>query len=446
MNKTPLLVALASFGGAIMGVAFTLSFSAWAENTELDTGTRAIPYNGILEFNGQSFGGQADISFTLTDDNGCTFVENHEDVQVFAGRFSVNLGTVDSVANPIAPCLFDAQAVYLQMSVRDGGSAEPHIALSGRQRINPVPFAYWSAEGSDFKVDGQLTTESAIVTGHLSTNSASITNDLQTGNLTVAGNMSATGNISATDRLVPSVGQGTKGIAWPENAFGGSLDGAWIQYYRDGAGENTALQIGNANDVDDNITFHQAGQVRMNIENGNVSITNDFGVGGNTNLNGTLGSRNITINGLSGQTASLDIRGANTSQANLNASARLNFSLPGHTGYEIAAGAPEGEFDLLFFQRRGGNGPNPIMRLTENGTLLPATGITTTNVVATTLMRMPTGNTPPHACNNNTIGAMYVDTEGQSWGHAVCICVQQDDVAPYWTRADNFSDRNGCGY
>ncbi len=189
LMKQVFTTAVIAFGGSVMGVVFVLSLSAWAENTELDAGPRMIPYNGYLEFDGEAFGGQADISFTLTDDAGCSFVENHEDVQVFAGRFTVNLGTVDNAGNPIAPCLFDADAVYLQMSVRDGGSAEPHIALSGRQRINPVPFAYWAAEGSDFKIDG-----SATVSGHLSAASADVTGHLD----------ATTANLGASDVRPPS--------------------------------------------------------------------------------------------------------------------------------------------------------------------------------------------------------------------------------------------------
>ncbi len=148
-----------------------LGFQAWGEDTELDTGPRIIPYNGLLEFDGQSFAGLADISFTLTDDGSCTFVENHEEVQVFAGRFSVNIG---QPTGDLPACLFDANAVFLRMAVRQASEETPHVELSGRQRINPVPFAYWASEGSDFKVDGTLLADSAAITGNLSASTADI--------------------------------------------------------------------------------------------------------------------------------------------------------------------------------------------------------------------------------------------------------------------------------
>lgn len=453
-NNRSILVGMA---GINIGFLLALGLSVMAENTELDSGPRAIPYNGILEFNGQTFTGQADIQFTLTDDNGCELVEDHDNVPIYAGRFAVNLG---SVAGDIDPCVFDANAIYLQMAVRGGDSSDPHVALAGRQRITPVPFSYWAAEGSNFRIDGNLQADTATVQGHLNAQSATVTNNLTAGSLRTDGT------------LTPSAGNVNRGITWGNDPFGGTGDTAWIQYIQDGAGEDAALQIGVANDANDDLEFVQQGATQMRIENGNVTVTNNLSassanvtaalssgslstgaitatgatIQGSAHINGALGTGNIVVNGGVGQTASIGIVGRNTSQANLNASARLSLGLPGHTGFEIAAGDPAGEFDLLFFERRG-NDNNPLMmRISEGGTLYPSQGISAPNVVATSYMRMPTGATPPHGCDGNHIGAMYVDTGGNPWGHAVCICVQQDDTQAYWTRADNFSDRNGCGY
>lgn len=156
MDRNTWAWAFASFGGAVMGVIFTIGVTSWAEDSELDTGDRALPYNGVLEFNGTAFTGPADVRFRLTDDDQCDYTEDHEDVQVFAGQFSVSIGTVDVQNNPLPNCIFDADRVFLEMSVRGGAEETDHVRLAGRQRINPVPFAYWAAEGSDFKIDGDI--------------------------------------------------------------------------------------------------------------------------------------------------------------------------------------------------------------------------------------------------------------------------------------------------
>ena len=72
--------------------------------------------------------------------------------------------------------------------------------------------------------------------------------------------------------IMPEYGTGAAaGIRWQDNAFGGGLDEAYIQYVSE-VGENTTLRITNNNDWDDDISFHQMGADRMVIYNGNVGI------------------------------------------------------------------------------------------------------------------------------------------------------------------------------
>ena len=59
-----------------------------------------------------------------------------------------------------------------------------------------------------------------------------------------------------------SAGGGDNGIVWANDAFGGGGDDAWIRYFSEG-GENSKLQIGTANDADDDIEFYSAGYVRV---------------------------------------------------------------------------------------------------------------------------------------------------------------------------------------
>ena len=157
--------------GVLIGLSLAIGFTSMAENTELDSGPRAIPYNGILEFNGQALNGQADLQFTLTDVPGgeganCLFEEEHDNITAYAGRFSVNIG---SVTGDLPDCVFDSDAMYIEVAVRDATANEDeddtnddYVTLTGSQRIHPVPFSYWAAEGSDFKVDGDLKITGAI--------------------------------------------------------------------------------------------------------------------------------------------------------------------------------------------------------------------------------------------------------------------------------------------
>ncbi len=168
----------AAAGGLSLGLILALAFGVFAEDSELDADPRVIPYNGVLEFDGQPFTGQADFRFELTDDENCDVAEDHEQVDVFGGRFAVNLGTV---LGDVPECVFDADRVFLSIAVRPAESVDPHTTLSGRQRINPVPFAYWAAEGSDFRVDGD-----ANILG-----SANIS-----GSANIGGNIALIGNIA----------------------------------------------------------------------------------------------------------------------------------------------------------------------------------------------------------------------------------------------------------
>lgn len=70
----------------------------------------------------------------------------------------------------------------------------------------------------------------------------------------------------------PAFGGGkTAGILWPDNAAGGSGDYAWIDYTQNVAGqEDTSLNIGIANDGNDDIRFYQQGDIRLQIQDAKV--------------------------------------------------------------------------------------------------------------------------------------------------------------------------------
>ncbi|MEO1270775.1 MAG: hypothetical protein AAFX99_22035, partial [Myxococcota bacterium] len=90
-------------------------------------------------------------------------VEAHDNISVYSGRFGVNIGS--ETGSGIHDCIFDSQQVFVSIGVRNAEEEEEaeYASLAGRQRIRPVPFSYWSAEGSDFKVDGDLGVEGQIL-------------------------------------------------------------------------------------------------------------------------------------------------------------------------------------------------------------------------------------------------------------------------------------------
>lgn len=88
------------------------------------------------------------------------------------------------------------------------------------------------------------------------------------------------GSLTVTSgEIVPAAGT-TGGISFPADPWGGSGDDAWIRYYQDGAGEDTALQIGVSNDADDDIEFVQGGAVQAGIESSYLYTTNNLQVRG----------------------------------------------------------------------------------------------------------------------------------------------------------------------
>src|SRR5690606_5446874 len=68
-------------------------------------------------------------------------------------------------------------------------------------------------------------------------------------------------------------------IAWPTNPFGGGGDEAWMSYVPNFADGRT-LQIGIANDANDDIRLTQGGQVAMQIQSGAMTVHTDLVVEG----------------------------------------------------------------------------------------------------------------------------------------------------------------------
>ena len=303
-RQTPtwLIVALSSLCSCLLMGSMMLGIMAWADGTELDSGPRTIPYNGVLEFNGESFTGPADIQFTLTDDGNCTFTEDHEEVRVFSGRFSVNIG---QPTGDLPACLFNADAVYLEMSVRSADDDNPHVALAGRQRINPVPFAYWASEGSDFKIDGDIRVAAdALVSGNARVGTTDVRPPSGQPRLELANNVDTDGINNFNDFQLMMWNSGS-----PTTSFGQGIQGATMffnvptgdkyMFYRGGTTELFELKgsLSTLNSPLD-VTGALSSTGALSADSG--SITNALSAGslsvsGNATTSGTLSANAATI-------------------------------------------------------------------------------------------------------------------------------------------------------
>jgi transposase-like protein len=118
-------------------------------------------------------------------------------------------------------------------------------------------------------------------------------------------------------------GDGVFGLRFFDNPGGGSGDTAWVKYMRDGTGEDLSLQIGVANDANDDISFVQGGQTRLKIENSQVQVLSSslttsgaatiggaLTTTGNATIGGTLTTNgNATINGTHNVVGNMRVRG-----------------------------------------------------------------------------------------------------------------------------------------
>jgi hypothetical protein len=105
-------------------------------------------------------------------------------------------------------------------------------------------------------------------------------------------------------------GDGFFGLRFFDNPAGGSGDTAWVRYRRDGSGEDLSLEIGVANDSNDDITFIQGGQTRLKIESDQVQVHNaTLTTSGAATIGGALTTNgSATVNGVHNVNGNLRVR------------------------------------------------------------------------------------------------------------------------------------------
>lgn len=101
-----------------------------------------FPYQGRLEQQGVAQSGPFQFTFTLYESSSggtALWQSGVLDLVVHAGAFSAELG-------PVPETIFRKPALYLAVAVKGPGDSD-FVALGGRQRILPIPFAVQAALG-----------------------------------------------------------------------------------------------------------------------------------------------------------------------------------------------------------------------------------------------------------------------------------------------------------
>lgn len=194
---------------AMLSTAFVagVSVSVLADgNPATDGVPRVIPYQGVLELDGQPFNGDVSIGFSIyaASSGGAPLWSEERTVSVYNGTFAVSLGSI----TPLAATLLAADSLWVGITV-DG------LEMTNRQNITPVPYALWSAQASDLTVarDASIARNLSVV--GTSTFSAGVTVNgalSATNGLTVAGALSLPSQ-SITSTMIADLGVGTTDLA-----------------------------------------------------------------------------------------------------------------------------------------------------------------------------------------------------------------------------------------
>lgn len=164
-----------------------LPYAAQADgDPTTDNVPRILPYQGILELDGQPVNATGDnalhLGFQIFDGPDAELPVYRQDlrVEVYAGRFIATIGPVGvdgaGAEVPISQVVANADDLYLGMILL-GDPADPadDIALSNRQRIHATPYAMWASSATNL----------------------SVAQDLRVGrNVTVAGDMTVQGALN----------------------------------------------------------------------------------------------------------------------------------------------------------------------------------------------------------------------------------------------------------
>ncbi len=168
MNRfsRPWLIAMVVcvLAGMGLGWLLTATTSASADGlTNTDDVPRIIPYEGVLEFDGQAYttndGDPLLIEFALFDgeDAEDPVYTQRIEVHVYGGRFTVGIGPVDDEGVQIGDVIAAADDLFVGLTlIGSPDDPDDDIHLASRQRIHATPYSLWTATASNFSVGGTI--------------------------------------------------------------------------------------------------------------------------------------------------------------------------------------------------------------------------------------------------------------------------------------------------
>lgn len=186
-----------------------------ATSNQFDTGY-TIPYEGFLMLDNTPMSGSHVLRIELWGDASSTATSDLEyaetqTVMFYNGSFTLAVGEGTDKSGTVENAVRDGDKLFLAIQVQDAANA--FIPLSGRQTIEPVPFAAWSASASNMTVDGDLTVlgDTTLARG---TVGASEIEDDSVGNLEMANN--AIGTLELQSNAVTQAKMADNSVGSPE--------------------------------------------------------------------------------------------------------------------------------------------------------------------------------------------------------------------------------------
>jgi cytoskeletal protein CcmA (bactofilin family) len=261
------------------GVLFSVVNVMADLNPDIQGIPQVIPYQGVLELNGQPvnrMGDQAmwiDFQIHETLNSQAYRYSQRIQVEVYQGRFTALIGP--SGQNQAGQTVYltdiisSSSQLYLGMILLGDNleSDDDDILMSNRQRLMSTPYAMWASGASQFTVQQDLNVGGTVRASQVQVNGQlSATGDLNTStNLNVQGNINGNG-----------------GLVLGGNA---SIGGAYLAL-----GINDGLGVGNRSGQ--RALVHETGDVlTLNYEEdfeGGVRVGSNLHVDGNLEVEGSL--------------------------------------------------------------------------------------------------------------------------------------------------------------
>ncbi len=269
------------------GVVFN-AVSALADglnDTQTVIGSNLImPYDGYMMVDSAPITGTRTIQFDLYEasSGGTSVWVEEQAVQLYNGRFSVGLGTSTSLTARI----LDAEKLWLAMTIVevDAAGTRSTIALSGRQAIEPAPFAAWSAYSADKEIAGDAT-----VGGTLHVDGATTLGNATTDVHTITGDVNLNGPLKPGYSNWDSTSGDGGAVIRNDN---GTYDALMIAGNTAGGGDR-AIRLYDDVTIDDDLMIEDSMLVKGNTVFGNAS-TDSTTINGSATVTGTLSADTLS--------------------------------------------------------------------------------------------------------------------------------------------------------